>query len=37
MIYRIDRVLKPEQRVKLQAMYDKIQAERRQKEPERRR
>jgi Spy/CpxP family protein refolding chaperone len=37
MLYRMDRVLKPEQRVKLQAMYDKIQAERRQKEPERRR
>jgi Spy/CpxP family protein refolding chaperone len=36
MIYRIDRELTPDQRVKLQAMFDKLQAERRQ-EPDRRR
>lgn len=36
MIYRIDRELTPEQRVKLQAMYDRLQAERRQ-DPDRRR
>jgi Spy/CpxP family protein refolding chaperone len=36
MIYRIDRELTPDQRVKLQAMYDRLQAERRQ-DPDRRR
>ena len=36
MIYRIDRELTPEQRVKLQAMYDRLQGERRQ-DPDRRR
>jgi hypothetical protein len=36
MIYRIDRELTAEQRVKLQAMFEKLQAERRQ-EPDRRR
>lgn len=36
MIYRIDRELTPEQRVKLQAMFEKQQAQRRQ-EPDRRR
>lgn len=37
MIFKIDRALKPEQRVKLQAMFERIQAERRQKEPDRHR
>jgi Spy/CpxP family protein refolding chaperone len=37
MIFKIDRVLKPEQRVKLQAMFERIQNERRQKEPDRHR
>ncbi len=36
MIYRIDRELTPEQRVKLQAMYDRLQAERRQEADRRR-
>ena len=37
MIYRIDRVLTAEQRVKLQAMFEKLQAERRSSEPSYRR
>ena len=37
MIYRIDRELTPQQRVKLQAMFEKLQAERRQSEPKGRR
>jgi Spy/CpxP family protein refolding chaperone len=37
MIFKIDRALKPEQRVKLQAMFERMQNERRQKEPDRHR
>lgn len=37
MIFKIDRALKPEQRVKLQSMFERIQNERRQKEPDRHR
>jgi hypothetical protein len=37
MIYKIHRVLSVDQRTKLQAMFDKLEAERRQGEPNRRR
>jgi len=37
MLYRMDRQLSAEQRTKLQNIYERIQNERRQKEPDRRR
>jgi Spy/CpxP family protein refolding chaperone len=37
MLYRMDRQLSAEQRTKLQSIYERIQNERRQKEPDRRR
>jgi hypothetical protein len=37
MIYKIHRVLSVDQRTKLQAMFDKLEAERRQGDPNRRR